>query len=103
MKKYKPIIIAITLTVLAFIIGYTSNNQPENVARSYLASHLTEALPDYRCNQINLTIVSENDKEFQAEYHCKLIAKKAPVKWLDGTIHLKKIPYTWKVLWSHPK
>ena len=45
-KKYKPLAIAIVLTILAFIVGYTSNNMPENVARSYLASTLKEDLPD---------------------------------------------------------
>ena len=97
-KKYKPLAIAIVLTILAFIVGYTSNNMPENVARSYLASTLKEDLPDYRCNQIQLTVTLKNQEKFQANYKCKLIAKNRPVKWLSGTINLKKVPYTWKVL-----
>ena len=29
LNKYKPLIIALFLTILAFVIGYTSNNMPE--------------------------------------------------------------------------
>ena len=97
-KKYKPLVIAFVLTILAFIVGYTSNNMPENVARSYLASTLIQDLPDYQCNQIQLTVTFENHEKFQADYKCKLIAKNRPVQWLSGTIKLKKVPYTWKVL-----
>lgn len=96
-KKYKPLAIAFVLTILAFIVGYTSNNMPENVARSYLSSTLTQDLPDYRCNKIQLTVTNEDHEKFQAEYKCKLIAKNRPVKWVEGTIILKKVPYTWKV------
>lgn len=98
LNKYKPLIIALFLTILAFVIGYTSNNMPENVARSYLASALTESTPEYKCNQIKLSSVTETKKAFQAEYHCKMIAKDKPVKWISGTVVLKKVPYTWKVI-----
>lgn len=98
MKKYKPLAIAIFLTVLAFSTGYYSNRKPENVARSYLASHYSQGTPSYACKQVDFEIIDQQEQTYRANYTCYLITKKRTQKKVNGIIHLEKINHKWRVI-----
>lgn len=98
MKKYKPLAIAIILTVLAFATGYNSNRKPENVARSYLASHYAQETPSFACKQIDFILISQDKYTYKADYTCSLMTKDRKQKKVNGIIHLKKVNHKWRVI-----
>jgi hypothetical protein len=98
MKKYRPLIVAVILTILAFITGYYSNRNPENVAHSYLVSQYVKENPPYSCKQIQFDVITEDDQTYEAEYTCSLVTKTHIQRTANGTIKLKKVNHKWRVV-----
>jgi len=101
MKKYRPLVVAIILTILAFATGYYSNRNPENIAHSYLVSHYVKENPSYSCKQIQLDVITEDDFSYEAEYTCSLVTKTHIQRTVTGTIKLKKVNHKWRVVNIH--
>ena len=101
MKKYKPIVIAIILTILAFTTGYYSNSKPENVAKSYLASKCTKENNSFSCKEISFSILSQDKHHYIADYSCTLYSKDEEEKVVKGRIQLEKKRNKWHVIIDH--